>query len=109
MPLFSALWLAACITGPSAIGSENGMQISTMSVPPSTRAEAFERNASGDGSPPVRYVTRAPSSRDLSSSNLVAIRLSFGEVSCNNLQILVASPGEVNDDRIVGSLSLRKF
>src|SRR6266571_9537373 len=91
MPARKDLWLEAWITGPSAIGSENGMPISTISAPPSTSAEALVWNSSGIGSPPVKYAIRAPSLRDRSSSNLEAIGCSLWEVSCNDLDIFVAS------------------
>src|SRR5438094_10647236 len=91
MPAPKALWLEARITGPSAIGSENGMPISTISAPPSTSAEALAENSSGVGSPPVKYATSAPSPRDRSSSNLEAIGCSLYEVSCSYFHVLVAT------------------
>ena len=54
VPLDKALMLDAWITGPSAIGSENGIPISTMSAPPSINAVELAKNVFGSGSPPVR-------------------------------------------------------
>jgi len=53
-PWDKARMLEAWITGPSAIGSENGIPTSTMSAPPSIRAVELAKNAFGSGSPPVR-------------------------------------------------------
>ena len=53
-PAVSAVWVDRCTTGPSAMGSENGMPSSTMSAPASIRV-AIRRSLVGtSGWPPVR-------------------------------------------------------
>src|SRR6188508_1665975 len=47
------------MTGPSAIGSENGTPISITSAPASATAEIISIDASGSGCPAVRYAMSA--------------------------------------------------
>lgn len=101
-PWDRALALEAWMTGPSAIGSENGIPTSSMSAPPSTRAAELTWNDSGDGSPPVRYATRAPSSFSWSSLNFLPMALSLGEIFGSCLHVLVSSTRQVHDDSVVG-------
>ena len=53
MPRASARSLAFWITGPSAIGSENGTPSSIMSAPPAASACMISGVASANGSPAV--------------------------------------------------------
>jgi len=57
---FSARMFAACIVGPSAMGSEKGKPNSRMSTPPRIRALAIFGVNSGVGSPAVMYPMRHP-------------------------------------------------
>jgi len=50
-PLFNEIVLAFCITGPSAIGSENGNPNSMMSVPPLTRPSTIDNVVFSFGKP----------------------------------------------------------
>src|SRR5689334_6504908 len=59
MPAFSARRPAACIDGPSAIGSVNGMPISMMSAPAGGSALTIASEVSGSGSPAITKVTKA--------------------------------------------------
>src|ERR1051325_1552276 len=63
-PAFNARWPAAWIDGPSAIGSENGMPISTTSAPAAATSSNSAREVSGSGSPAALAMVRHLRARD---------------------------------------------
>ena len=69
-PLFNETVLAFCITGPSAIGSENGNPNSIMSVPPLTRPLTIDSVVFSSGNPVMMYEINAFSFLDFNSLNL---------------------------------------
>ena len=69
-PLFNEIVLAFCITGPSAIGSENGNPNSMMSVPPLTRPLTIDNVVFSLGKPVIIYEINAFSFLDFNSLNL---------------------------------------
>ena len=69
-PLFNETVLAFCMTGPSAIGSENGNPNSRMSVPPLTRPLTIDSVAFSLGNPVIMYEISAFSFLDFNSLNL---------------------------------------
>ena len=75
MPAASARSLARWITGPSAIGSENGTPSSMRSAPASTMACITGTVASGVGSPAVTNGMRAVRCCAFSAANRPAMRL----------------------------------
>src|SRR5690606_10695803 len=58
-PASSADWELACITGPSATGSENGTPTSMTSAPAAATPRMSSTKEPGVGYPAVRYTTRA--------------------------------------------------
>jgi len=58
------------MTGPSAIGSENGNPSSIISVPPLTRPQTIDRVAFSLGNPVMMYEMSAFSFLDFNSLNL---------------------------------------
>ena len=69
-PLFNEIVLAFCITGPSAIGSENGNPNSMMSVPPLTNPLTIDNVVFSFGKPAMMYEINAFSFLDFNSLNL---------------------------------------
>ena len=69
VPAASARSAACWMVGPSAIGSENGIPISSRSAPPSTQASAIAFDVARSGSPPITYVTSAASPRARQRAN----------------------------------------
>lgn len=59
IPLFKAVVLATWMTGPSAIGSENGTPNSMMSTPPAWKPCKIGTVSSMVGKPAVTKVTKA--------------------------------------------------
>ena len=59
-PDFKARWLAACIAGPSAMGSEKGMPSSIMSAPAAGSRLRRSLDMDGVGSPAVKKVMSPP-------------------------------------------------
>src|ERR1041385_1514368 len=76
-PRSSARWELDWITGPSAIGSENGTPTSIRSAPASSRPRRRSRVPATDGSPAVMYGTNARRCLPLSATNAAAMAPGF--------------------------------
>src|SRR5690242_12870733 len=110
MPKASARSQARWITGPSAIGSENGTPSSRTSAPPATSACMMGTVTSGPGSPAVTKVTRPVlpccfrALKVCSILDMSALFLST-EVQAGALRhgvhVLVAAAGQVHQDDLV--------
>src|SRR5687767_7599855 len=74
IPAASAACELAWITGPSAIGSENGTPTSTRSAPASSMARSVASDRSRSGWPAVRYGTsaRRPLARSAAKRRAIA-------------------------------------
>src|SRR3954468_6792136 len=72
VPAASARVPAACTTGPSARGSENGTPSSTRSAPPSASPSPIPGEVATSGKPPMRYGISAARLPDF--ANAAAIR-----------------------------------
>src|SRR5579884_2268726 len=91
------------ITGPSAIGSENGTPSSIRSQPPRSSAATSSGVRSGVGSPAVMYAIRPARPRSLRRSKSRLIRVWLIEilhVLAINIGVLVAAAGEVHHDNL---------
>src|SRR5512147_1133065 len=103
------------MTGPSAIGSENGTPSSTMSAPAATRRCRIGTVIAGDGSPAVTYGMSAVRPAARRRANVESIRLKPGAPSAprriafgpavepeagalrDGVHVLVAATGEVDE------------
>src|SRR6476620_12474864 len=105
-PCASARSLARWMTGPSAIGSENGTPSSITSAPPPTSACMSGTALAGVGSPAVtkgisafrasrRSVSKVAAIRDIGRLELDA------ELLCDGVHVLVAAPGEVDEQDLL--------
>src|SRR5579863_582556 len=107
VPALRARSEPAWITGPSAIGSENGTPNSIRSAPPRSSAATSAGVRSGDGSPAVKYATSAARRFSRSALNRDWIRvgcIEFGKIFAVNVGVLVTAPGDIDHEE----LSLRR-
>src|SRR5579884_2512795 len=92
------------ITGPSAIGSENGTPSSIRSAPPRSSAATIRAVYSGEGSPAVMYAIRPARPSPLSRSNNERIRvggIQLREVLSIDICVFVATAGNINYEDLV--------
>src|SRR5580704_16717918 len=114
VPLRSARSLARWITGPSATGSLNGTPSSITSAPASAAASTIFSVAASDGSPAVMYATRPISPASESARNRCAMRpvgfgavtavcddAKFSDIARENIHILIATSGKIQDYEFV--------
>src|SRR5579863_301298 len=93
----------AWITGPSAMGSENGTPNSIRSTPPRSSAATSAGVRAGVGSPAVKYATSAARRFWRSALNRDWIRvgcIEFGEIFAVDIGVLVAAPGDVDHEQL---------
>src|SRR5438093_2194521 len=104
-PCFNARSDDRWITGPSAIGSENGTPSSITSAPPSTSACMMPTVPPGSGSPAVTNGMSAARRAARSFSNVTEMRLKVLEGDAGGLahgvHVLVAAPREVHQQDAV--------
>src|SRR5512134_1111200 len=93
------------MTGPSASGSEKGTPISSTSAPARSRATRISAERGRSGSPAVVYVTsparpsrRIPSKRS-ASRDMTLLAGDRTEMLLHGVHVLVAAPGQVDEDR----------
>ena len=93
VPALSALIFASCITGPSAVGSENGMPSSIRSAPALAAALTSFFVVSRFGSPQVIKGIKAfpPANAPFIRSFAVLLINILPSVSCDDGAVLVAS------------------
>lgn len=96
-PPDSALTSASCITGPSAIGSENGMPSSTRSAPSSAMATTSSSVVPRSGSPTVTNGMKA----FLANTSRRSVMDVPPPVPGDRRHVLVPAAGEVHDHHIV--------
>src|SRR6185437_863993 len=100
-PCFNARSEERWITGPSAIGSENGTPSSITSAPAFTSACITGTVCAGAGSPAVTKGTNAGRCAARSFSNVAAMRL-ISERDARGLgdgvHVLVAPPREIHEE-----------
>src|SRR5580658_4606159 len=105
VPAFSARSDPRWITGPSAIGSENGTPSSIRSAPPRSSAATSSGVRSGEGSPAVMYVIKAGRRsvvRSLSKSRPILVWLiELLKILAINVRVFVAAPGEIDDEQLI--------
>src|SRR5579884_931609 len=114
VPARSARSAPRWITGPSAIGSENGTPSSIRSQPPRSSAATSSGVCSGVGSPAVMYATSPVRSCALRESKSRAIRVWLIEVLhvlAIDVRVFVAAAGEVHDENaaLLGRRTAQSF
>src|SRR5215831_14709765 len=91
-----------CNTGPSAVGSEKGAQISSRSAPLSATTRMSSRVVLRSGSPAVKKGMSAAAPRARKRSNVSSMRFIFlqrhAQAVGNRVHVFVAAPREVDDD-----------
>src|SRR5699024_1611031 len=103
-PPESARRFAACMTGPSAVGSENGIPSSISAAPASSMAYTSFSVVSRSGSPQVMKGINAFFPINASCILLIDI---LPSVSCNGSAVLVAPAGNIDHHDLV-SVHLRR-
>ena len=98
MPPRNALKFAPWITGPSAVGSENGIPSSIRSAPFSTAARTTFAVVSRSGSP---QVTNAINAFPFSNALFILLMDILPSVAGNGCAVLVASAGNSNDNDFI--------
>ena len=106
VPADSALTFASWITGPSAVGSENGIPSSIRSAPASAIAHTSFSVVSRSGSPQVKNGINALPS--LNASLILVINI-LPSVACDRCAVFVSSSGNVDNDDLVFSHSRRQL
>ena len=97
IPPFNALTLAPSITGPSAVGSENGIPNSIRSAPPETAARMAVSVISRSGSP---QVINAINALLLSNACLILLIDILPSIACNSSAVLVSTSGDGDNDNL---------
>ena len=87
-PPASALIFAPWMTGPSAVGSENGIPSSIRSAPASTIAYTTSSVTSSDGSP---HVTNGINAFPCSNAFAILLMKILPSVSCDGCNVLIAT------------------
>src|SRR4029077_10868894 len=102
VPALRARSEPAWMTGPSAIGSENGTPSSIRSAPPRSSAATSAGVRAGVGSPAVKYATSAARRfwrRALKRDWIRVGCIEFGKIFAVDVGVLVTAPGDIDDEQ----------
>ena len=97
-PPESALILAACITGPSAVGSEKGIPSSMISAPATAIALTIASVVSRSGSP---QVTKGIKALPFANASLILVIDILPSVACDCGTILVSASRDIYNHYLI--------